>query len=288
MRLYLAALSDGLWLRARRGGGLAHGGLVSDAWRAVRRKPGFTLAVIATLALGMGGVTTVFTVLDAALLRPMPYAGVERLIEVARSLPGGYLRMEVEWDVYEVWSAQTSVFEAMEARRERSVVVRGVGEPATARAAWFTAGVIDMLGVVPVRGRTFTAREMDVGGVALVSENWLRPESAHGSGMLGATVWIDDVPHEVIGIMPDDFRYPDRRTAIFLPMTERTSPVVPLGRLRAGVDAGNAAEVIGPVADRLQSERPREDGWGLYPRPVANRQLPPQSKRALMLLLGGT
>ena len=286
MRLMWAAFMDAIWIRSQRSRESRVGSIWVDGWRSVWRRPGFTGTVVTTLALGLGGVTAAFTVLDAALFRAMPYAGVERLVETARALPGGYLDPQVDRETYEVWRRQGEVFEALEARRSRSVVIRGGLEVRTILAAWFTSGVFELLGIAPVRGRTFGASDAD--GVVVVSETFLRQESLLLDEAVGSDIIIDGIAHEVIGVMPESFRYPELGTMVFLPILDVEPPVVPVGRLRAGLDVEGAAAAIGAIAARLEVERPREGGWDLHPMPVAERGVHPQAKRVLVMLLGGT
>jgi len=256
--------------------------------RALGRQPLFAAGVVGTLALGMGGVTAVFSVMDAALLRPLPYASAERLVEAWQALPGGTIDARVDRAMWEEWRDQAGVFEGLELQSTAVRLVTGRGEPRSVTAAELTPGVFDLLGVAPLLGRVFTAQEARTGGpsIALVSESLWR-ERWDGGPVIGDVIAVDGMAHEIIGVMPESFRYPrNGRASLYVPLRDTVAEAVLVGRLRNGLSVDAAKAEISAIAARLAQERPREKSWDLYLWPLADRALAGQAETTLWLLCG--
>ena len=188
-------------------------GPIAYAWRGMRRTPGVLVLVVLTLALGIGGATAMFAVVDAVLLNPLPYPNGDRLRElfiesVARqpeSLPrGGPPRRDPrpDRDVRRgraVWDGRGDA----DRRRSRH-----------GRVAGLSAGFLQVLGAAPILGRLFTAEEADRGDrVVLVSEQLWRTRFGGAADIVGRRIGIEGEPHTIVGVLPARFAYPERTAA---------------------------------------------------------------------------
>ena len=183
------------------------------AARTLAKTPGFTAVAVLALALGIGVNTAIFSVVDAVMLRPLPYAAPERLVflqENSKTLEG----MSVAFPNYLDWKAQNQVFEQLAARQSTSYnLTSGAGdssEPERVEGSNVTGNLFPLLGVSPVLGRTFSDAEDRPGAARVVVLNygfWQRRFN-RDPHILGKTLLLDDQPYTVIGVMPQGFRYP--------------------------------------------------------------------------------
>src|SRR4030095_7794825 len=134
------------------------------ALRMLRSAPGFTAAALLALALGIGANTTIFSVVNAMLLKPLPYGDRDRLVYASSTHEKRDRdQITVSYPDYREWSGQNHVFDGMSAFIEDTFTLTGAGEPAQIRGARVTAGFFDVLGVDPIRGRGFRSEEEEVG-----------------------------------------------------------------------------------------------------------------------------
>lgn len=230
------AIRHALWLR---GAALQRAGEqtlreLRFAARGLVRRPLFALGVTATLALGIGATSAVFSVVDAVLVAPLPYPGGDRLVEVTSEyVPWEMAGLPLNATLLEAWRARAASIEAMEAYNVGQDHLAGEGPPMVAHNARVTAGFLtDLLAVQPLRGRTFAPEENEPGqgGVAIVSEDLWRTRWGGDPSVLGRTIRLDGAPHEIVGIMP--------RVAL-LPEVDVWTPM----ELRPG----DAAEIFGSM-----------------------------------------
>jgi len=178
-------------------------GLNSDVMhsaRALQRRPGYTLTVIATFALGIGAVVAVFTLLDAVLLKPLPYPDAERLVLIRNQNAQGSWNTSVA-DLQGI-AAQQRSFSAVAAMRGGDMVLTSGGEPQWVNARSVTAGFFDVMGLQPARGRAFRAGDDAPGAPrGVVLGNALAARVFGAADPLGQTLVLDGNPHEVIGVM---------------------------------------------------------------------------------------
>ncbi len=179
------------------------------SWRQLRKSPGFALTAVLTLAVGIGGVTAVFSVVEAVLLRPLPYRDPGRL----------YILHERIEQVLE-GEANLSAPDVLTSQRESrafgvggfigaSYEATGAGAPFQARAERLTAPVFPVLGIEPVLGRTFTQHEDDTSApVAVISYGLWQERYQSDPNVLGRTIDLDRRPYTIIGVMPRDFETP--------------------------------------------------------------------------------
>ncbi len=204
--------------------------LVRDARYAIRsltRSAGFSLVVILTFALGIGATAAVFTVVDGVLLRPLAYDQSERLVGVWHTAPGiGLPTFEMSDASYLMYRADNHVFDDMGAYESGAAnLAMGAGaEPERIATGWITASVLPTLRVTPLLGRPLTAADDKPGApkVALIGEALWRRKFGADRAVIGRAIRVNDVSREIIGVMPDHFRFPQAETALWLP--ERFDP----------------------------------------------------------------
>ena len=177
---------------------------VTFAWRNALRRPAFTLLVVLTLALGIGVNSAVFALLDAVLLRPLPYRDPARLVFVWQTLPSQNV-FEVEataWD-YQDWHAVRG-FSEIGLVAAGALTLTGDENPERVRGAGVTASLLPMLGIAPRIGRGFTAAEdtADAPAAAILSDGLWRRRNGADPGILGRTIDVNSEPHTVVGVMP--------------------------------------------------------------------------------------
>jgi putative ABC transport system permease protein len=268
------------------------------AFRVLRRARGLTLVALATLALGIGANTAIFSVIDGILLRPLPYADPERLVMVWQDLRarGG---PATEWTGPSQqfdWKADTDVFANLASVRGWSASLAGGDMPESLVGEQVTYEYFDVLGVAPALGRAFRDAE-DVRGaprVVMLSHGlWVRRFGADPR-VLGRSVSINGESHEIIGVMPDGFR-PLLVTgaAMWRPMAmNRANPSRgaainhTVGRLRAGLTLAQARAGLAMLAANLERAHPDTDTQkGINAVPLQAQQT--DTMRTPLLLLQG-
>jgi predicted permease len=204
-------------------------------FRALVHAPGFTVVAVLTLALGIGATTAMFSVVNGILLRPLPYPDQDRLIELVHEAPGaGIPRIGGSPAVYFGYRDHNRTFEAVGLWDWDSspVTVTGAGEPESVRAVELTHEVLGILGASTALGRSFNSRDDAVGGAptAIISHAYWQRRFG-GANPIGRTLVVDGVAREVIGVLPEWFRFFEYPADIFYPMQ--------LVRSEAGFPQGN-------------------------------------------------
>ncbi len=178
--------------------------------RMLGRNPGFTAVAVLTLALGIGANTAIFSVVNAVLLRPLPFKNPARLIAHYEGFPGmGYPKVGFSPPDYAIFAREQRSFVDIGAFRDDHVEISGQGEPERVIAARVSASLFPMLGAEPMLGRTFAPDEDAPGHeVAILSyELWQRRFGGDIS-VIGKTIELDRQAYAVIGVMPQDFKFP--------------------------------------------------------------------------------
>jgi predicted permease len=178
--------------------------------RGLRKSPGFTIVVVLTLALGIGANTAIFSVVNAVLLSPLPYAAVDRLVLVKEVLPHiGPAPFSVSGPDIPLIQKLNHVFEKAGGFRVWTYEFSGRGEPQRVTADRVSSDLFDTLGVGPVLGRVFTAEE-ELAGHPLVILSYGLWQRGYGgkAGVLGQTIHLDRKPYTIVGVMPQSFVFP--------------------------------------------------------------------------------
>ena len=265
--------------------------LSNDLRYAVRRLAsarGLATTAILTLAVSIGAATSIYSVVDAILLRPLPFSDPASLLQVWRVQEGHespYLSLEA----FEEWRRHDDVFAAAEPFRTRSVALLGSGEPHFLVAAEIGGGMMDLLGVPARIGRPLQPPD-DTGrrAVVVLSDALWRSRFAADPGVLGRQIRVDDRSFEVVGVMPPQFRFPRDLTQLWMPLSESpaSQPVNVLARLRQGVGTEQARDRLGAIAASLQQERPTRNGWQIAARPFQEQRANRSERYALYVLTG--
>ncbi len=186
---------------------------VAFGLRMLRRQPGFTAVAVLALALGIGANTAIFSVVDAVLWRPLPFARGDEVVALGEARPReGRINGPVAPADYFDWRRDSQSFAAMAAYNETALNLTGSGEPERLRGLAVSPGFLAALGVGPAFGRDFAEEEETFGRhrvVLLTDALWRRRFGADGS-IVGRTVTFDGNPYEVVGVLPARFWWPTK------------------------------------------------------------------------------
>src|SRR5918996_3033227 len=229
--------------------------------RGLWRSPGFSVAVILTLALGIGGNTAVFSVVDQLLLRPLPYPDGDRLVIVEESV-GANPHADVSPDNWLDWQRESRTFRGFAAWRSWSFTLTGTGEPRRVNAQQVSSEFFPLLGVAPLLGRTISDDDDRPNGprVAVLSYRAWQQQLGGDPRAIGRTIQLDDRPYEIVGVMPAGFRFVqedvDLWTAAQLdrnrPWREIEGRIINVvGRLAAGATLDAGRSEMEAIARRL-------------------------------------
>jgi putative ABC transport system permease protein len=272
---------------------------VRYAVRVLRQRPGFTLAAVLVLALGIGANTAIFSVVNAVLLRPLPYPEPDRLTFVWHVPPAdafpGMTQFAVSPANFLDWQRQSRSFERMALMQFRSFNISGQTGPETLRAAGVTPGFFEVLGVQPILGRTLRPEE-DIRGqhrVVVLSERLWTRRFGGDPNILGRKLSLGGEPFTVVGIMGPRFRLP-QYAELWTPLawTDEERAVrnnhnaTVIARLRRDVDLQTANTEITVISRRLEQQYPEDNkSWGAVVIPL-HQDLVADIRPSLMVLLG--
>jgi putative ABC transport system permease protein len=261
-------------------------------FRRLASTPGFTTVAVLTLALGISATTAMYSVVDALLLRPLPYADADQLQQIYSVREGGQSYRPLTYDQLTEWRAHKDVFAAVEPFEPRAITLAGSGEPELIFGASLGGGVMTMLGARPQLGRLILPEDAEAGRdrVTVLSDAIWRVKFGGDPGIVGRQVQFDDQTYDVIGVMPPSFRFPSQRTSVWMPLPlvrERNSRPAfysTVVRMRADLTAVTAQERTGTIAAALQAAKPVPGGWQLRFRPL--RDMNRNERSALYVLFG--
>jgi predicted permease len=267
--------------------------------RALRKTPGFALVAIAVLALGIGANTAIFSVVNAALLRPLPYPESDRLMRVWHKPPQkafpGIPTFSVSPANYLDWEHQNHVFESMAIYNGWSMNLSGGGEPERLFAAKVSPEFFSTLRVQPMLGRVFTRDENEPGrgDVLVLSYNLWKTHLGGDPNIVGARVNLDEKSYLVAGVMPKSFVLPGW-AQLWIPngWTDQDKAVrgnhnySVIARLKPGVAEQQAQAEMDTISQRLEQQYPEDDkDWGAVVLPL-QRDMMSDVRLALLVLLG--
>jgi putative ABC transport system permease protein len=256
--------------------------LLSDTRYAVRnllRRPGFTLIAVVTLALGIGANTTIFSAINALILKPLPIPELDRVVAVWDKLPSrGVMHNEVAFANYLDLRNQNQTFEQLALYRWWSPNLTGVEPPERLQGFLVTANFFDALGMKPIMGRNFTAEENQPGkdAVAIITHGLWQRRFGADPDILNKTVTINTIARKVIGVMPENFNFP-KGAEMYAPiamtpelMKSRGSHgYYIIGRLKPGTPITSAQAEIDNIMARLEKQYPETNtGWGATAFPL--------------------
>jgi putative ABC transport system permease protein len=264
--------------------------------RMLLKKPGFTLIAIATLALGIGANTAIFSVVNAVLLRPLPFLESERLVLIRETKLPQFPEFAVAPANFLDWQKQNTVFERLVASRPASLNLTGTGDPERLRGLTVTEGFVAMLGIPPQLGRDFLPAEHQPGQnkVVMLSHGLWQRRFGGDPKLVNQTITLDDQRYTVIGVMPATFQFLDQETELWTPLAftpqqaqnrggHNLSRVV--AQLKPGVSFEQARAEMVTLAGRLAAQYPEvSTGWNVMLMPLLDFTVR-RIKPALLVLL---
>jgi putative ABC transport system permease protein len=256
--------------------------------RMLFKNPGFTITAILTLALGIGANTAIFSVVNAVLLRPLPYVEPQRLVSIYETnKQKAELRSAFSYPDFFDLRSQNSSFEQIASYYESSVTLSGIETPLNLQAIVTSADLFTVLKANPLLGRGFTADEEKPGGTfaAVISYTLWQKQFGADPNIIGRSLKLNDRLYNIIGVMPAGFQYPIAadpadlwitlavdaiRTPDDAPVTENRGShhFQVIGRLKPGVPIEQANADVETIAAKLEQQYPKENtyrGMKVYP-----------------------
>jgi predicted permease len=236
---------------------------VTYAIRVLRKNPGFTLTAVVTIALGIGANTAIFSIVNAVLLRPLPFADPDRLVLIfATDARRGDRFDSASYPGFADWRDQNTTFESMAAFANRPMAIGTGDETVMAAGRRITPNYFDVLGVQPALGRAFLPEEQQEGSAAVIlSDGFWKTQFGGDPGVLGRAIRINDQPHTIIGVTPASLHIEQENDQLFLPLAIDTNRnhgfLRVIARLRRGATLSQAQGDL----ERLAAQQTR-----LYPR----------------------
>jgi putative ABC transport system permease protein len=234
--------------------------------RTMRKSPGFTLAAVLTLALGIGASTAIFSVVNALLLRPLPYREPKRLLALWEWNTHEHHINTVAGANYADWKACNHVFEDMGYSWDDVFTFTGTANPEAVFGYDFSCNFFSLLGAKPLRERTFLPEECQAGKDHVVVLSYAVWQSRFGADreVIGRSIQLNHQPYTVVGVMPAEFAHPSSATALWTPlalppdfMTDRnTHALRVIARLKTGVTKERAHAEMDALARQLAHKHP--------------------------------
>jgi putative ABC transport system permease protein len=255
------------------------------------------VAAVVTLALGIGANTALFSLADAALLRPLPYPTADRLVLLWETRPGTDAKERISPANFLDWRREARTLDAMAAWTTWGFALTGDGEPEELSTVRASADLFRLLGVAPVLGRGFQPQDETTGRdrVVVLSHGFWAGRLGADSGAIGRTLTLDGEPYEIVGVMPAGFRFPDQGSvALWSPLAFDASELVSraerrfhlIGRLAPGATPAEAGAELKLLARRLAAAHPETNaGWSAAAEP-ATEAVAAGGRPAITLLLG--
>jgi putative ABC transport system permease protein len=252
---------------------------VRYALRGLFRAPGFTAVVVVTLALGIGANTAIFSILNAVLLRPLPFQEPDRLVRLFHVPPQaafpGMARFSLSPANFFDWQRDARAFDAMAMYGGRAFTLTGEGEPRALLAGAVGAGFFDILSARPERGRVFRADEdAPAARVVVISHGFWQARLGGAADVLERSLKLSGESYRVVGVMPQAFSLgswfaTSRELWVPLALSDADRAVrenhnqQAIARLRPGATRAQALSELDVISKRLEQEHPQENaGWG--------------------------
>jgi putative ABC transport system permease protein len=265
------------------------------ALRMLAKSPAFSLIAILTLGLAIGANSAIFSVVNAVLLRPLPYPHSEQLVRVFGSQPELAIAPTSPANFLE-WKDENQVFERIGTYVGQGFNLLGGVKPERVIGARVSAGVLPLLGVQPALGRLFTNDEDQEGRgqVVILSHDFWRTRFAGDANTIRQTITLNDRPYTVIGVMPPGFAFPSTRTQVWVPVafnaaeraTRDTNFIDVIARLKTGVSIEQAQANMNAVA-RSQTERYPRTNTGIGVKVVSRQEHTVGDVRPMLVVLLG-
>ena len=267
------------------------------AFRQLRHSPGFTLVATLTLALGIGANSAIFALVDATLLRPLPFHEPDRLVAIWERTATNPRRFASPLNMLD-WNTRSATFERIAGfvPSVGGMVMAGAdGNAETVSRQWVTSGIFDVLGVKAIAGRTFSADdEVKRANVVVLSESLWRARFNSDPGLIGRELRLDGSMWTVVGIVPKEFQllgetsmWAMRSLANLPPQVRGAAALQVVGRMKAGVSIQAAESDLAAVAAALATEFPQTNkGRGVTLEPLHDSMIGSDLRLTSMLFLG--
>ncbi|HEV8431392.1 MAG TPA: ABC transporter permease [Pyrinomonadaceae bacterium] len=255
--------------------------------RSLLRHPGFTAVAVITLMLAIGVNTTIFSVVNAVLLKALPFRDPQQLVSVHQTsspndLPG------IAAYQYLAWKEKSTTFEDLAAFSDDNITLTGIGEPERIPCAEVTASLFTTLGVQPVRGRFFVPEEDKPGAnnVVVISEGFWQRRYGRDEKILQQALTLDNKPYSIVGVMPNGFRFPGEFD-LWVPMAldpyrethgDFFALVEVVGRLKTNATLAGAQAELGLIAKQASHQGKEQ---GKEPLPLAPVEVAPLHKQLI-------
>ena len=266
------------------------------AVRALRKSPGFTLIAALTLALGVGASTAIFSVVNAVMLRPLPFAEPDRLVRIWESnVERGWPTFAVSHPNFLDFRAQADNFESMAAINNAGFTMTSNGEAEIVLGLQVTATFLPTLKVAPVLGRNFLDEEDRPGGntrVVLLGDGFWRRAFGADPAVVGRTITLNSQPYTIIGVLPASYRFGANGDLLAPlapdPARNRSDHRLSvIGRVANGVSIDQARTQLETIAARLGQQFPESNkGWGIVVNSFYDWLVPDTTRRSLIVLMG--
>ena len=273
---HVAEVTRDMW------GGASFDAFVRDVRHAalgLRRSPTFTVVAVATLALGIGANTAMFTIVNGVLLKPLPFAQPDRLVTLSHLSAelGPNAHAFGDHTFAELRATPSRTFASLASFAPNQMTLTGVGDAERLSSAQISASLMTTLGVSPAIGRAFTAADEEAGDghVVLLSDQMWRERFGGARSVLGTSIVLDGVAYTVIGVMPPTFDFP-RGAALWTPLSARPNPSVGVfrpvvARLSPGTSIEAARRELEWTLARLPSTADEKPGTHItVVRPLAD------------------
>jgi putative ABC transport system permease protein len=274
------------------------------AVRSLVRNPTLSTIMLLVLTTGIAANTTIFSVFNEVLLRPMPYSDAESLVmawernpALGEPLPGS--RVIASWKNFEQWRYRSHSFTALEAFDQFSYNLTGLKTPLRINGARATTGFFNLLGVDAQMGRVLLPGDVANDHVALLSDKFFRAHFSGSLNILGQTILLDGEPYEIVGVLPSKFHLPsmwqgitEYKPDLWVPLPRaqsadalETRRLFVFARLRRGVALEQAKADLNEIARQLIEEDPKRDrGWSANVFPLRVEDVDPAVRSALYVL----
>ena len=267
--------------------------------RTLLKHPGFVITITLILALGIGANSTIFSVVNAVLMRPLPYEAPDRIVMIWETNQSKLVQRSIVSPAnFLDWKEQSHVFDHLAAFRFWYYTVTGAGDPERYQGARVSAGFFPLLGVKPEFGRNFRPEEEQVGRDHVVILSHVLWQSRFGgdSKIIGQLLTIDGEPFTIIGILPASFRFTrvlNAELELWMPitftpqqLTREDRSIIVYGRLKPGVPLSQAQAEMDGITHRLEQEYPKTNsGWAAQVNNLHDQAIQPVRPTLLILMV---
>jgi len=256
--------------------------------RMLAKNPGFALVAVLTLALGIGANTALFSVVNGVLLNPLPFPHPEQLVRLHESKPN-FAKGSISYPNFRDWQRDNRSFSAMAISRGTAFSLTGVGEPQRVTAQLVSSDFFSLLGVIPVLGRSFAAREDEIGGppLVMISAGFWKEKLGRAPDVCGKALLLDGTSYTIIGVVPESFQMvlgSFLPSDVYVPIGQWGNPLLTsrfaglgihgFARLKPGVTPQQAQADMDALTRHLAALYPEEDrGIGANVTPLRQEML---------------